>query len=401
MDTWIREVVTKKVTLAVGLMSGTSLDGIDAALVQITGKGKDVQAQLLHFQTLAYTSEERARLLQLCSPDTSNVALICETNHWLGKKFAEATLNLLQTVGRSPEDIDFISSHGQTIYHMPEKGATLQIGELAEIAERTGILTVGDFRPSDIAAGGEGAPLVPFIDNLLFRHHSKGRILLNIGGIGNMTVLPPSHQEDDIIAFDTGPGNVLIDGFVQRATKGQQTYDQDGQLAGQGRVDHDWLQDLLDRDEYLQAAPPKSTGRERYNQTWIEARWKEGEHRGLSIPDRVATATQYTIESISQALQFDTVKRVNIEELLVGGGGAQNPRIMAGLQEALDVDVHKMDDVTPITSEAKEAVAFALLGYAFLNGEANTIPTATGATKEVSMGKLVIPSRYLLNQGSV
>ncbi|RMF85280.1 MAG: anhydro-N-acetylmuramic acid kinase, partial [Nitrospinota bacterium] len=252
--------------LAIGLMSGTSADGIDAALVNIE-EGAAPAVQLVAFATFPYPEEVREEILAVSDPQTGSVDRICRLNFLLGELFAEAALHIMQRGGVEADAVAVIGSHGQTIHHLPASrqagntGSTLQIGEAAIIAERTGITTVADFRPRDIAAGGEGAPLAPYGHYLLFGRQNVARAVHNIGGISNLTFLPASGNLAEIIAFDTGPGNMLIDGIVTRATAGQKRYDRDGVLAAQGRVHAPLLQWLL-QHPYLQRTPPKSTGRE-------------------------------------------------------------------------------------------------------------------------------------------
>lgn len=386
----LTHVLGKETKLAVGLMSGTSLDGIDAALVEISRNGRDTKVKLVAFETVSYSSKEREELLQLCSPETSAVDQICAWNVKLGHKFAQAALEVIAQAGLQRTDIDFISSHGQTIYHSPEKLATLQIGELAVIAEQTGILTVGDFRPNDLAAGGQGAPLVPFVDFLLFSSLEKGRILLNIGGIANLTVLPKSAQPEEIIAFDTGPGNMLIDAIVRMATQGQSTYDHDGQWASKGSINQLWLEKIIQEDSYLQRDIPKTTGREYYTLQKAQALYEEGMHQGVSIEDILATVTAYTSHSIAHQIAMFVDPQYDIAEIIVSGGGAHNSFLIRELQKAVQQQVLVMEDIQ-FSSDAKEAIAFVVLGNQFLHGLANNLPTATGAQRQVSMGKLVFP----------
>ncbi|WP_221565381.1 anhydro-N-acetylmuramic acid kinase [Alkalihalobacillus sp. TS-13] len=388
----LSKVVNEERKLAVGLMSGTSLDGIDAALVEMTGFGSRTKVRLIDFESTPYSVEERRQLIALCDPATSTVEKICKMNIILGDRFAEAALAVIKKAGLTPDAISFISSHGQTIYHWPEEHATLQISELANIAAKTGILTVGDFRPSDMAYQGQGAPLVPFVDALLFSHATENRVLLNIGGISNLTVVPAeTSSAKEIGAFDVGPGNVLIDGAVRQLTANQQTYDLDGKIACKGNVHYDLLMTLLQEDGFLAVKPPKSTGRELYTEQRLATILKKAEDLSLSIEDTVATITAYTVEMISQSLELYVHKEQKIHELIVSGGGAHNQAIMAGLRQALSYKVSKMDDIA-FAGDAKEAIAFTILGNQFLHGETNNLPSATGASRNVLMGKLVLPS---------
>jgi anhydro-N-acetylmuramic acid kinase len=390
----LNHVLQKKKRVAVGLMSGTSLDGIDAALVEIEYSSINTRVRLVEFETFEYTEEEKKRILGLCHPDSSTVKEICEMNVMLGQKFAEATKRVIRKAGFTSKNIDFISSHGQTIYHMPEKQATLQIGELAVIAEETGCITVGDFRPSDMAAGGQGAPLVPFVDYLLFRSQDQGRALINIGGISNVTVLKAGAAPEDVIAFDTGPGNLLIDGIVRIGTSGRLAYDVEGQIAAQGNVCQELLKELVDKDAYINLPPPKSTGRERYTTSFLAELWSQGVARAISFEDIVATVTAYTAHSIAINFKENIEPHYKISEVLVAGGGVHNRTLMNLLTQLLKQNVSTMDDLN-FSSDAKEAIAFAILGNEFLNGNSNNLPSATGAERPIVMGKLVFPSRGL------
>ena len=388
----IRHLVEKEQRLAIGLMSGTSLDAIDAALVSIAGSGNDTRVELMHFAILPFSPNERERLLRVCTPGVGTVNEVCSLNAYLGEKFAEAAQLVVTEAGYTMDQIDFISSHGQTVQHMPEAQATLQIGELAVIAARTGRVTVGDFRPADMSLGGQGAPLVPFVDSLLFSAPEESRALLNIGGIANVTVIPQASDSHLLMAFDTGPGNILIDGVVLHVTNGRQSFDRDGILACQGSVHRPLLEQWIAGDQFLHRAPPKSTGREYYTQTVVDKLVREAIGCDLGAPDLVATVTAYTYTSI--ALQFE--RFINpymmypVSAMWVGGGGAHNPVIMAGLREVLAIPVEPMESIA-FSTDAKEAVAFAILGNEFLFGNANNLPTVTGARAPVSMGKLVLP----------
>lgn len=385
----LKNVAEKDRVLGVGLMSGTSLDGIDAALVEITKGQKGVK--LLEFHTTSYSQEEKQALLQLCHPETSTVDRICRQNVRLGHKFAEAARAVCEQNGRSIKDVDFVSSHGQTIYHMPEDQATFQIGELAVIAEQTGCLTVGDFRPSDMAVGGQGAPLVPYADKLLFRDASIGRILVNIGGISNLSVVEAEGGQD-VLAMDTGPGNVLIDSVVQLGAG--KPFDEGGKIAATGNIQTEWLQEMVDQDEYLKQGLPKTTGREFY--TWEKAKrlFEEGESRGYSFEDMVATVTAFTATAIVTHIKRFVDPHYQTEEVLIAGGGVHNQTLLALIQQELSQQVKPLDELN-FSSDAKEAITFALLGYEFLNGRPNQVPSATGANKEVSMGKLALPSSLI------
>ncbi|KMK75363.1 anhydro-N-acetylmuramic acid kinase [Alkalihalobacillus pseudalcaliphilus] len=380
----------KEKVLAVGLMSGTSGDGVDAALVEIENSSYDTKVTLLAFETLAYEHSLKQRIFAACDIETARVDEICRLNVELAEKMAEAVLLVLKNTTVQLSDLDFVSSHGQTLHHLPEEFATMQIGELAVIAERTNTLTVGDFRPTDLAVGGQGAPLVPFVDDLLFRSTIKGRCLINIGGMANLTVLPKS-LESAVIAFDTGPGNVLIDEVIRIGSNGTSHFDEGGQLASTGRVDNEWLKEILASDRFLHKSYPKSTGREYYHRELARTFWAEGIKRGLSFSDIVATVTNYTVEAIAITVKEQLDPHIQLDEFYVGGGGVHNLYMMKQLSKRLNRPVKNMEALA-FSSDAKEAIAFAVLGNEFLKQQPNNTPSATGAKKKVSMGKIAFPS---------
>ena len=387
----LNNVLHKKKKLAIGLMSGTSADGIDACLVEIEGNYTDTEIKLIDFITLNYTSEEKERILSLCNVNTSTVNEICGMNTYLGDKMGQAAIEVCKKAKINISDVDYVSSHGQTIYHMPHEHSTLQIGELANIAALTGCITVGDFRPSDMAYGGQGAPLVPYVDFILFSSRDKGRILLNLGGIANITVLKAGGKDEDVFAFDTGPANVLIDETVRIITDGRQSFDNGGNLALQGKVDEKWLDEIISRDAYLLKKPPKSTGREYYTKEFAMDLYRQGIKRGLDNLSILATITAYTAKSIKNQIDEFALDKIKIDELYVSGGGAHNQMIMKLLSEYVEADVKNVESLE-FSGDAKEAIAFAILGNEFLCGKTNNIPNSTGASKRVIMGKLALPS---------
>jgi len=369
-------------------MSGTSLDGVDAALIEVRGGIPFEELRQLAFFTRAYTAEERECIAELLRPEVSLPALTA-ANMWLGELFAEAALQVIAKAGLHPRDVDAVASHGQTIWHLPaqagQSGATLQIGEPAVIAERTGLLTVADFRPRDIAAGGQGAPLVPFADYLLFHSPHLSTAVQNIGGIGNVTWIPRGGEPSDVVAFDTGPGNVIIDALVSGYTHGEHTYDRGGAMAAAGQVDTALLQILL-AHPYFHQPPPKSTGRELFGAAYAQEVRERGEARGLSAPDIIATATALTAESIARAYR-DFLGP--IDAIILGGGGSFNPTLRRMIADRLpDIPLQTHEDYG-IASDAKEAIAFALLGYATLSGVPANLPAATGARHPVLLGKII------------
>lgn len=394
----IRLLGDKPVTTAVGLMSGTSLDGIDAAVVRIEGCGLDARAELLHFYSRPYDDALRERLKALCTMEQSNVALVCGMNAYLAELFAEAALAAVREAGLLMDDVDFVSSHGQTVWHIPQADAadpylvksTLQIGDLSVLAKRTGKPAVGDFRPADMAVGGQGAPLAPYGDLILFRHPEKGRLLQNVGGIGNCTALPAQAGPADVFAFDTGPGNMVIDQTVYLLSGGRRTYDESGSWAAKGKADEELVEELMEHP-YFRMEPPKSTGRELFGKAYASEFLARAEGRGLSPADIVATATAFTARTIADGYRRFVFPRCRIDEVIVSGGGAHNRTLLKMLAELLPEQAVMTAKSLGLDDDAKEAVIFALLGNDFLHGIANNLPAATGASKTTVMGKLALP----------
>ncbi|WP_158059652.1 anhydro-N-acetylmuramic acid kinase [Halorussus halophilus] len=385
----------------IGLMSGTSLDGVDAACCRISHVGSDTDpcgysVTVDSFVTRPYDTAFRERLASVCS-DEGTVADVCELNVALGAVFADAAADAAHAAGISLDDVDAIGSHGQTIRHVPDPQSlpvgddalrsTLQIGDGSVLAERTGVPTVADFRTADVAVGGHGAPLVPFADLALLAADDRFRVAQNVGGIANCTALPPDPARDDVAAFDTGPGNMVVDGVVELVTNGEQTYDRDGELARVGTVDETLLDECLD-DDYFRTTPPKSTGRERFGRAYAREFLERCRSRGLSDEDAVATATALTAESIADAYRRFLPRTP--DEVILSGGGASNPALVAMLDDAVDADVRTVDEYG-VGADAKEAVAFALLAASALDGVPNNVPSATGASRPVVLGKRCPP----------
>lgn len=381
---------------AIGLMSGTSADGIDVAAVDAghrRGPDDRTSFRLLHFATLPFAPALRARLLASASvPDTS-VATLGELHVETGEAFAAAVIDATRAWALELGSVDVIGSHGHTAYHEPSTRVTMQIGAPSIIAARTGITCVADFRAADLAAGGEGAPLVPFVDRELFAAADEYRACLNIGGIANVTLLPDDAAggSDAARAFDTGPGNMVIDACVRLATDGAEDFDRDGAAAARGTPSHVLLDELLD-DPYFAHPGPKSTGRERYGAAFAAHVWERGRELGLHHDDVIATVTALTARTIAAQLPR-ACRRV-----IVSGGGADNPTLMRMLQDAIGrPPAHaRLDrsDEHGVPAAAKEAIAFALLACRTLAGEVNHLPSCTGASRTAILGAITPGDNY-------
>lgn len=368
--------------VVVGLMSGTSLDGISAAVARFTdAKDGRVDVDLLGYTSRSYTPAQRTRLSAALGGGTP--AEYCRLNFDLGGWLADAAIEVMAEAGIARDDIAAIASHGQTIWHEPGH-STWQCGEAAVIAERTGINVVSDFRVRDVAAGGQGAPLVPIADAMLFSSASQWRGLQNLGGIGNITVVPPHGQIEGVRAFDTGPGVAVIDG-VTRVLRPELPYDVDGKLAGAGRPNTQLVAELL-AAPYFASPPPKSTGRELFNTDYVMKLIAHARAARASDEDIIATAVQLTAESVGDAYRRFIAEPMS--EVLVSGGGAKNPALFAAIaRSATPVNVRHFDEVY-FDGEAKEAVAFALLGYLHVTNRPANVPSATGARGTRILGKL-------------
>ncbi len=390
--------------LVVGLMSGTSLDGVDAALVRITTDrhGAVGALRLVEHSYLPYSDAIRARVAALCSPQTARIDELTLVHYGLSEWYARAVSMVLEAAGLGPGDIDAISMHGQTVWHAPAARAfpgpdgdlpvkgTLQLGSPAVLRERTGIPVVSDLRARDMAAGGEGAPLAPVIDALLFGSDSEGRIVQNIGGIGNATVIPAGAGLAGIRAFDTGPGNMLIDAVVIDGTNGAELYDSGGRRGAAGTVFEDVVRHLM-ADPYFSRRPPKSTGREVYGQAFAAGFIKETSDAGLGLDDRVATATAFTAESIAAAYRDFILRDTNIATVLVAGGGARNETLLGMIQARLPEGIKVSTSAAfGVPDQAREAMAFAVIAHLSLVGKAANLPAVTGARGPVVLGCLTL-----------
>lgn len=387
------DVINKNERLVIGLMSGTSADGIDAALVCIKGCGADTEVSLKAYISIPFEDHVRERILKLTEGDFGGSREMCMMNVFLGKLYADACLRLCETAGVKTSDIDLVGCHGQTVFHRPDAevylglpvAATLQIGDVSTICEVLHTIAVSDFRVRDMAAGGYGAPLVPYTEYLIYKDASKNIALQNIGGIGNVTYIPKDGGMDSVVAFDTGPGNVLIDMAVKKYSGGRLRFDEGGTVGGAHRVSEPLLSWLM-KEPYIKAEPPKTTGRERYNRQFFERLVQKAAALGVSDGSLVATATAYTAETIAYSVNHYLPKVP--DRLIVGGGGSYNKTLMERLVQLLP-DTEVMDnEALGFNSDAKEAVAFALLANEAVSGLCNNVPSATGAAHPVIMGKI-------------
>jgi anhydro-N-acetylmuramic acid kinase len=382
-------------------MSGTSLDGIDVAIIDITGSGFKAKINVLTSHSVPYPKKIREALLAV-SNTSALTGDISRLNFLLGELYVEALEETAERADIPLSTVKLIGCHGQTIFHEGQGSqflgkrvaSTFQIGESSVISERTGIDVISNFRERDVAAGGKGAPLVPYLDYMLMRHRGRGRVAINIGGIANLTAIPPNTNTDRVIAFDTGPGNMVIDQLVSRITQGGLTFDRDGNMAAAGVVDVKLLAKLL-RDKYFRAKPPKTAGREQYGVEFV-TKLLDTE---LSSEDLIATATAVTAESIALGVRNFVLPEMRVDEVFVSGGGTHNPTLMRMLRKALDpIPVMESTEVG-LDVDAKEAIAFAVMAYETAHLRPSNVPMATGAKRPVVLGKIT-PNGAPHNGGS-
>ncbi len=387
---------SEKPMLVLGLMSGTSADGIDVVLARVSGAPPTLRARLENHATISFPSRVREEILRIAGGQPTNTEGLSQLNFLLGELFADAAIKACRHFRVPVSRVSLIGSHGQTVFHQGKPSSafgtrkiasTLQIGEPAVIAARTGITTVADFRPADMAAGGQGAPLVPFVDYLLYRHPRNGRVALNIGGIANVTVIPARARLKDVFAFDTGPGNMVIDALVRHFTSGRKRFDRNAKFARSGRVLPELVDSLLEEPYFLQR-PPKSAGREQFGEYYTHMFISWGRRHRARPEDLIRTATALTSLSIIDAWHRFIAPRGRISQLIVAGGGAHNPLLTAQLSAALaGVEVIPSRSLG-LPEDAKEAFAFAILAYETIHGRAASLPAATGARRRAILGKV-------------
>jgi len=377
-------------------MSGTSLDGVDAVIARLSGSGADLSIEQEAFVHRPYPDALRRLLRRTSSADTSSVRDLTRLNVRLASVYAEAVDAALADAGRRREDLDLVGSHGQTVQHRPEPTdcageevrATLQIGCPSTLANRLGVPVVGDFRPADLALGGQGAPLVPYFDYVTSTSADENRGLLNLGGIANLTVLPAAGTPTDVRAFDTGPANMVIDALADRLF--DVPFDPDGRHAAAGSADNDLLADLLSAD-FFRREPPKSTGREDFGADYVDDLLGAARSRGLSPEDTMATATLLTAASVYQAYARYVRPEHSIDVLVVSGGGLHNETLMTMLRNAFSPIPVRSAVAYGLDADAKEALCFAVLAHETVNGVPTNLPSVTGASKPTLLGSLSVP----------
>jgi anhydro-N-acetylmuramic acid kinase len=381
----------------VGLISGTSMDGVDAALVRVTGPHTSPRGRVQAFLTLPYPAALRRRLLEIAAGVPTTSGELSGLNFLLGEWFARAALQVCRRARVSPRHLAGIGSHGQTLFHQgtsrrraaapwSRAASTLQLGEPAVIAARTGAPVVADFRTADLAAGGEGAPLVPMVDYLLLRDARQGRVALNIGGIANLTAIPAAASPARVFGFDTGPGNMLMDGLARHFSRGREAYDRNGRLARRGKVIAPLVAELL-RFPFFRRRPPKSAGREEFGAEFLARYFLR--RRGASKVDLLRTALELTARTITDAIRQFVTPQAAVGRLIVSGGGARNPLLLERLSSLLPQVSVELSDRYGLPLDAKEAVAFALLADRTLHGLSGNLPSVTGARRAVILGKTV------------
>jgi anhydro-N-acetylmuramic acid kinase len=381
--------------LVMGMMSGTSADGIDVALADVNGTPPKLRTRLVAHASRRMPDGLRKQVLRIAEGANCTAADISQLNFRLGMAFAEAAISACREFRVALSRVELIGSHGQTIFHQGTPvsfwgratASTLQIGEPAVIAVETRVPTIGDFRVADMAVGGQGAPLVPYADYLLYTDEKVGRVSLNLGGIGNLTLLPARARPAQVVAFDTGPGNMLMDALVWHFSRKKQRFDRGARWARQGQTNAKVLKELL-RDPFLRLGPPKSTGREYYGRAYFQELLRMGKKYGAGPNDLIRTTTEFTVASVVDALKRFVLKKTKVQQLIVSGGGAKNPLIMAQLAATLTPIEVMPSSKLGVPVEAKEAYAFALLAYEAWNRRPGNLPSATGAERAVVLGKV-------------
>jgi len=390
----LREYADKATRRVVGLSA--SLGGVDAALLDIVGEGASTQISLLRFRRVGHSAQMRDALLRATSPECPG-AEICDLNFALGRLMADAARQVTRATGHGLGEVDLIGCNGLTLYHSTAAGTAadracpasiLQIGELAVVAEETGVTTIGDFGATDIAAGGCGAPLMPFIDFVLFHHHAKTRAIQNIGRMASVTVVPAGDDPEAVVAFDTGPGHVVVDAITEIVSEGKLLSDHDGRLASLGAVSDEVLACMMSH-AFIQRAPPKTSGPREFGPEFITGVLDAAQRYDISVEDLLATATAFTAESIARSYRDFLAPEHPIDEMILGGGGSYNATLRRMLQSRMPgLPIYLHEDFG-IYGDAKEAMAYAILANETMLGRASNLPRATGAAHRRPLGKIV------------
>ena len=389
------QIFNKKEKLVLGLMSGTSLDGLDIALCKIEGNGLDTKLDLLKYQTIPFSQELKNELKEIFCKEQVSLEKVCLLNAYLGKYYADLINKTLINWNVKNEDVDLIASHGQTIYHAPKtkhqnpcyNNATLQIGDADQIAVNTGIITISDFRQKSIAVGAEGAPLAVYGDYFLLSSEKENRVLINIGGISNFTFLPKNLHFEEVICTDAGPGNTLMDVYVQQQFE-HKFFDENATLAMQGKVNDELLKALLEHKFFKQSFP-KSTGQEIFNLSFITSAQEKSNTKNISVYNVLATLNKFTALEIVKAIQ-QTIQ-INDFSIYISGGGMNNPLLIKNIQEELPQIKIQSTEALGINPNAKEAILFAVLANECISGESSFYQTKHPTIPAITMGKISFP----------
>ena len=393
----VRDYPRRRDALVIGVMTGTSADAVDTALVRFEGAGAEARPRLIAYRETALDQALRREVLEVAAIASIEPERLMRLDLALGELYAASVLELLAVAAVDPLTVSAIGLHGQTIRHVPRaegggQAMSWQLGSAPVVAARTGMLVVSDFRGGDLAAGGEGAPLVPIVDWWMFRSAEESRVLLNLGGMANLTWLPRDGGLESVLAFDTGPGNAVIDALAGEFTHGAQRYDEGGRLAAAGRVHEGLLAELL-ADEYFARTPPRSTGRERFGAAYAMELLDRAHALGLPDADAIATATELTAASVGAALTRFVAPRGAVDAVYGSGGGMKNPALVAALARRVAPATLAAVDALGLEADGKEALAFACLAHRTLCGAPGNVPSATGAVHPVVLGRIT-PGRW-------
>lgn len=379
----------KKSRIVIGVLSGTSVDGVDTVLLKVRGNGINIKIDVLDFESYPIKKGLKEFILKCSSINNGNAEDICKLNFLVGHLFAQSIKKFISRNNLLTKDIDLIGSHGQTIYHYPfnqklfsfNTKSTLQVGDISVISNQTGITTVGDFRTADVSVNGDGAPLVPYLDYILFSSRTFNRVLVNIGGISNVTFLKRTGKQDDVTAFDSGPGNMMIDYLTKKFFN--KKYDKDGRISSKGKINPELFKLICSKDRFYKKNPPKSTGREYYSEKFIEDILRTS---GKILPeDIIATFTYFTAYTI-----YHNVKKFRADELIISGGGARNRTLMNYIKDLFKNAKVKLMDMNGINPDNKEAVLFAVLANELISGNKSNMPSVSGSDRKVFLGKISI-----------